>query len=163
TTTPTKFFRASRLGPNGSWITEMRQIGDNGRYQQMLGNVGKSVRVNRPLAPRVAAAYHRRESLRGIMGLHLGRREFLKAGGGLALPRRASHNNHTHPPMIYYSLPGHEVERPNEDNDVRPPQRGDHPHLGSVLARFKPAPLGLPGFVAIPELAVRSSTKGEFK
>jgi Protein of unknown function (DUF1501) len=80
-----------------------------------------------------------------------------------ALVRSVSHNNHNHTPMIYYTLTGREVERPNEDNDVRPPQRHDHPHLGAVLARFKPAPLGLPGYVAIPELAVRSSTKGEFK
>ncbi len=80
-----------------------------------------------------------------------------------ALVRSVSHNNHNHTPMIYYTLTGREVERPNEDNDVRPPQRHDHPHLGAVLARFKSAPLGLPGYVAIPELAVRSSTKGEFK
>jgi hypothetical protein len=32
-----------------------------------------------------------------------------------------------------------------------------------VLARFRPSPRGLPGYVAIPELAVRSSTQGEFR
>jgi hypothetical protein len=80
-----------------------------------------------------------------------------------ALVRSVSHNNHNHTPMIYYSLTGRQVERPNEDNDVRPPQRGDAPHLGAVLARFKRAPVGLPGYVALPELAVRSSTRGEFK
>src|SRR5207302_5011740 len=37
------------------------------------------------------------------------------------------------------------------------------PHLGAVLSRLKPSPRGLPGYVAIPELAVRSSTQGEFK
>ncbi len=80
-----------------------------------------------------------------------------------ALVRSVSHNNHNHTPMIYYTLTGREVERPGEDNDVRPPQRTDFPHLGAVLARFKPVPVGLPGFVAVPELAVRSSTQGEFK
>src|SRR5438128_3589327 len=80
-----------------------------------------------------------------------------------ALVRSVSHNNHNHTPMIYYTLTGRPVERPAEDNDVRPPQRGDFPHLGAVLARFRPAPPGLPGYVAIPELAVRSSLKGEFK
>ena len=80
-----------------------------------------------------------------------------------ALVRSVSHNNHNHTPMIYYTLTGREVERPNEDNDVRPPQRHDFPHLGAIMARFKAAPRGLPGYVAIPELAVRSSTKGEFK
>jgi uncharacterized protein (DUF1501 family) len=49
------------------------------------------------------------------------------------------------------------------DNDVRPPQRTDAPHLGAVLARFRPSPSGLPGYVAIPEVAVRSSLRGEFK
>lgn len=80
-----------------------------------------------------------------------------------ALIRSVSHNNHNHTPMIYYTLTGRPVERPAEDNDVRPPQRGDFPHFGAVLGRFGNVPRGLPGFVAIPELAVRSSTSGEFK
>jgi uncharacterized protein (DUF1501 family) len=80
-----------------------------------------------------------------------------------ALVRSVSHNNHNHTPMIYYTLTGRPVERPGEDNDVRPPQRTDSPHLGAVLSRLRQAPRGLPGFVAIPEVAVRSSTAGEFK
>jgi hypothetical protein len=80
-----------------------------------------------------------------------------------ALVRSVSHNNHNHTPMIYYTLTGREVEQPGLDNDVRPPQRTDSPHLGAVLARFKGAPPGLPGHVAIPEVAVRSSLRGEFK
>src|SRR5262245_5799836 len=80
-----------------------------------------------------------------------------------ALVRSVSHNNHNHTPMIYYTLTGRQVERPNEDNDVRPPQRGDAPHIGAVLACFKPVPAGLPGLIAIPELSVRSSLEGEFK
>src|SRR5262249_4029838 len=84
-------------------------------------------------------------------------------GQRFALVRSVSHANHNHTPMIYYTLTGREVERPNEDNDVRPPQRADFPHVGAVVAKFRPAPPGLPGFVAVPELAVRSSTSGEFK
>jgi hypothetical protein len=80
-----------------------------------------------------------------------------------ALVRSVSHPNHNHTPMIYYTLTGRQVERPGEDNDVRPPQRTDFPHLGAVLARFKPVPAGLAGHVAIPELATRSSTRGEFR
>jgi hypothetical protein len=80
-----------------------------------------------------------------------------------ALVRSVSHNNHNHTPMIYYTLTGQPVERPDQDNDVRPPQRTDFPHLGGVLGHFKRAPLGLPGHVAVPELATRSSTRGEFK
>jgi hypothetical protein len=80
-----------------------------------------------------------------------------------SLVRSVSHNNHNHTPMIYYTLTGRPVDRPGEDNDVRPPQRADFPHLGAVLAHFRDSPRGLPGYVAIPELAVRSSTTGEFK
>ena len=80
-----------------------------------------------------------------------------------ALVRSVSHNNHNHTPMIYYTLTGRPVDRPGEDNDVRPPQRADFPHLGAVLSQLRESPRGLPGYVAIPELAVRSSTAGEFK
>src|SRR6185295_3766005 len=74
-----------------------------------------------------------------------------------ALVRTVSHNNHNHTPMMYYTLTGRSVEQPLADNDLRPPQRTDFPHIGAVLARFKPPPVGLPGFIAIPELATRSS------
>lgn len=80
-----------------------------------------------------------------------------------AVVRSVSHNNHNHTPMIYYTLTGRAVERPNEDNDVRPPQRSDFPHVGAILAKHIPSPKGLPGFIAVPELAVRSSLSGEFK
>ncbi len=80
-----------------------------------------------------------------------------------ALVRSFSHNNHNHTPMIYYTLTGRPVDQPGVDNDVRPPQRTDFPHLGAVLARFKPSPQGLPGYIAVPEVAVRSSTRGEFR
>jgi hypothetical protein len=80
-----------------------------------------------------------------------------------ALVRSVSHNNHNHTPMIYYTLTGRQVEQPNLDNDVRPPQRSDFPHVGAVLARLKDSPLGLPGYIAIPELALRSSLEGQYK
>jgi hypothetical protein len=80
-----------------------------------------------------------------------------------ALVRSVSHNNHNHTPMIYYTLTGQPVDQPGVDNDVRPPQRTDFPHLGGILAWFKRSPPGLPGYVAMPELAVRSSLQGEFK
>jgi hypothetical protein len=86
-----------------------------------------------------------------------------RSAGRYALVRSVSHNNHNHTPMIYYTLTGRPVERPDQDNDVRPPQRTDFPHLGAVLARFKPSPAGLPGYLAMPEVAVRSSLQGEFK
>src|SRR5436309_988039 len=48
-----------------------------------------------------------------------------RLAGRYALVRSVSHNNHNHTPMIFYTLTGHEVARPGEDNDVRPPQRTD--------------------------------------
>jgi hypothetical protein len=77
--------------------------------------------------------------------------------------RSVSHNNHNHTPMIYYSLTGRDVEQPQMDNDVRPPGRNDFPHLGAVLAKAHGRSGALPGYVAIPQLAVRSSLEGEFK
>ncbi len=80
-----------------------------------------------------------------------------------ALIRSVSHNNHNHTPMIYYTLTGRHTELPAQDNDIRPPQRSDYPHTGSVVAKFARAETTLPRFIALPELAIRSSTEGEFK
>lgn len=78
-----------------------------------------------------------------------------------ALVRSVSHPNSNHTPMIYYTLTGRHTEQPLVDNDIRPPQRSDFPHIGSVVSHLR-QPRDVPGFVALPELAVRSSTTGEF-
>jgi len=80
-----------------------------------------------------------------------------------AIVRSVSHRNSNHTPMIYYTLTGRDTEQPTMDNDVRPPERTDFPCLGAMVARFKPSHAHLPGCVAIPEVAVRSSTSGEYK
>jgi len=80
-----------------------------------------------------------------------------------SLIRSVSHRNSNHTPMIYYTLTGRHTAIPEQDNDVRPPQRSDFPHIGSIISRLKGSPTALPGYVAIPEVAVRSSTSGEFK
>ncbi len=80
-----------------------------------------------------------------------------------ALLRAVSHSNSNHTPMIYYTLTGRVTEQPLVDNDIRPPLRTDFPHLGSVISQFHPPAADLPGYVAIPELAIRSSVSGEFK
>jgi hypothetical protein len=80
-----------------------------------------------------------------------------------ALVRSVSHRNSNHTPMIFYTLTGRHTAQPEVDNDVRPPQRADFPHVGAMLAELKQSPTGIPGFVAVPEVAVRSSTEGEFK
>lgn len=80
-----------------------------------------------------------------------------------ALLRSVSYPNSNHTPMIYYTLTGRPTERPEEDNDVRPPQRSDFPHIGSVLARLRDDGGAMPAYVALPECATRNSTSGEFK
>ncbi len=74
-----------------------------------------------------------------------------------AVVRSVSHPNNNHTPMIYYTLTGHYVQVPEQDNDVSPPNRSDFPHLGSVLAHLLPTPHALPAFISMPEVAVRSS------
>jgi hypothetical protein len=76
--------------------------------------------------------------------------------GKYALVRSVSHPNNNHTPMIYYTLTGRQTAQPQEDNNINPPSRLDHPHMGSVLALFKGRP-GFPGYVALPEVAVRSN------
>ena len=77
--------------------------------------------------------------------------------------RSVSHRNSNHTPMIYYTLTGRETAQPNRDNDIRPPQPDDFPHTGAVLSKFKPSAASLPGYVAIPEVAIRSSISGQYK
>jgi hypothetical protein len=81
----------------------------------------------------------------------------------LAVIRSVSHPNSNHTPMIYYTLTGRQTENPAMDNDIRPPQRTDFPHTGAVVSRFIASGSDLPSYVAIPELAIRSSISGEYK
>ena len=74
-----------------------------------------------------------------------------------ALVRSVTHPNNNHTPMIYYTLTGRHVANPGVDNDISPPRNTDFPHLGGILARLKPVPTGLPGFVALPQCATRSN------
>ncbi|MFN0019959.1 MAG: DUF1501 domain-containing protein [Pirellulaceae bacterium] len=80
-----------------------------------------------------------------------------------ALVRSVSHPNSNHTPMIYYTLTGRVTALPAQDNDIRPPLREDFPHHGSVVSNFRSSRSDIPGYVAIPELAIRSSLSGEYK
>jgi len=80
-----------------------------------------------------------------------------------ALVRSVTHANSNHTPMIYYTLTGRATAQPEFDNDVRPPQRTDFPHIGAITSHVLPRSGTLPAYVAIPEVAVRSSLEGEFK
>ncbi len=80
-----------------------------------------------------------------------------------ALLRSVSHRNSNHTPMIYYTLTGRHTAQPGRDNDIRPPQADDFPHTAAVVSKFKPSSASLPGYVALPELAIRSSIEGQYK
>jgi hypothetical protein len=80
-----------------------------------------------------------------------------------SLVRSITQRNSNHTPMIYYTLTGRHTAIPGRDNDVRPPQQDDFPHTGSVLAKFKRSNVSLPGYIALPELAIRSSISGQYK
>lgn len=73
-----------------------------------------------------------------------------------ALLRAVSHPNANHTPMIYYTLTGRHVDQPQIDNDISPPRRTDFPNIGSIVSRLCKVPRGVPGYVAVPECAVRS-------
>ena len=53
---------------------------------------------------------------------------------------------------------GAQLRVPLGANTVLPPSRGDDPHMGSVVARFKHRAAGVPAYVAIPEVRVRMAT-----
>ncbi len=80
-----------------------------------------------------------------------------------SLVRSVTQRNSNHTPMIYYTLTGRHTAIPGRDNDVRPPQPDDFPHAGAVLSKFKRSNASLPGYIALPELAIRSSISGQYK
>src|SRR5258708_31561768 len=80
-----------------------------------------------------------------------------------ALVRSVSYPNSNHTPMIYYTLTGRPTARPEEDNDVRPTQRTGSPPVGSMLSKLRDGAGPMPPYVAVPEVATRNSTLGEFK
>lgn len=80
-----------------------------------------------------------------------------------ALIRSVTQRNSNHTPMIYYTLTGRHTAVPTRDNDIRPPQPDDFPHMGAVVSKFKPSAPSLPGYVALPEVAIRSSIRGQYK
>jgi hypothetical protein len=89
--------------------------------------------------------------------------QLAKTADKYALVRSVSHPNSNHTPMIYYTLTGRHTDQPSRDNDIRPPQLNDFPHHGAVLAKFKRSAPSLPGYVALPEVAIRSSIEGQYK
>ena len=89
--------------------------------------------------------------------------ELAQRADRFTLVRSVSRRNSNHTPMIYYTLSGYDTEFPARDNDIRPPLRTDFPHMGAVITKFKPSQAELPGYVALPEVAIRSSIRGQYK
>lgn len=73
----------------------------------------------------------------------------------LSIVRSVTYPNNDHPYMIYYTLTGRASPTPLGANTVLPPSRTDHPHMGSVVAKFQGTRRGVPAYVAIPEVRVR--------
>lgn len=73
----------------------------------------------------------------------------------LAIVRSLTYPNHDHPYMMYYTLTGRVSQVPLGANTVLPPSPQDHPHMGSVVARFGRTSGAIPAYVAIPEVRVR--------
>jgi hypothetical protein len=61
--------------------------------------------------------------------------------------RSLSHQITAHNPATYYTLTGH---KPTRLAELAPPERGDRPALGAVLAKDAPASGGAPGYVVLP-------------
>jgi len=80
-----------------------------------------------------------------------------KQAGRLAILRSLGCQNNDHPYMTYYTLTGRISPVSLGANTVLPPTRSDHPHMGSIVAKFHHHDPAVPGYVAIPEVRVRMS------
>jgi len=73
----------------------------------------------------------------------------------LALLRSLGYPNNDHPFMTYHTLTGRTSPVALGANTVLPPSRSDHPHVGSIVAKYHHRDESVPGYVAIPEVFVR--------
>jgi hypothetical protein len=67
--------------------------------------------------------------------------------------RSVSHNDRIHTTAGYTMLTGavHPLANGRTAADIKPSPH-DHPHIGSLLAKVRPSPQGLPAFAALPEI-----------
>jgi uncharacterized protein (DUF1501 family) len=75
----------------------------------------------------------------------------------LAIIRSIHHRSSAHGKGMYWNFTGHPPMAP-EVAANQPPSRQDWPSLGSVVARFRPGPAGLPGAVQLPYPMVDNNT-----
>lgn len=76
----------------------------------------------------------------------------------VALIRSLGHSDPAHLSSVHTTLTGHLAPVPR--SDAEPPSERDTPHLGAVMAKLRPAPAGLPGFVTMPWLAYHPAAPG---
>lgn len=76
----------------------------------------------------------------------------------LAIIRSLNHTDPAHLSSVHHLLTGHKAPRTNSDAD--PPSRRDTPHIGSVLAKLRPAMGGMPPFVSLPWTVMHPAAPG---
>ena len=76
----------------------------------------------------------------------------------VALVRSLTHNDPAHLSSAHATLTGHRA--PVLFSDADPPSSKDTPHLGSVMAKLRPASSALPSFVTMPWLAYHPAAPG---
>lgn len=75
--------------------------------------------------------------------------------------RSVTHRDTVHTSAGYTMLTGVYYPRPATSAKMIKPAPDDHPHLGSILAKVRPARQGLPPFVALPE-SIRDAGVNDF-
>lgn len=75
-----------------------------------------------------------------------------------AIVRSLTHDDPAHLSSGHLALTGHLA--PVVRSDAQPPSDRDTPHIGSVMAKLRTAPAGLPSFVTMPWLAAHSAAPG---
>ena len=76
----------------------------------------------------------------------------------LAIVRSLHHDDAAHLSSAHTVLTGHLP--PVNKSDAEPPSDRDTPHLGSLMAKFRPSTGGLPPFITMPWLAYHPAAPG---
>ncbi|MCA9031463.1 MAG: DUF1501 domain-containing protein [Planctomycetaceae bacterium] len=76
----------------------------------------------------------------------------------VAVIRSLNHTDPAHLSSAHAALTGQLAPVPR--SDAEPPSERDAPHIGSVVARLRSAPRGLPGFVTMPWIAYHPAAPG---